>query len=167
VLFHSYPRADISVLPLATPDAPMPLVASTSTDWIASFSPDGRWLAYVSDESGQHEVYVRAVDQSRRHRVSVGGGVQPRWRRDGRELFFIGAADRLFAAAVTPGTSVHLETPKPLFQACPELPGQERSPFMYRYDVGGNGARSLWTCPEDETRSPTVAVHALAALPLR
>jgi Tol biopolymer transport system component len=164
VVFHSYPRADISLLRLATPEAPVPLVTSPFTDWIASFSPDGRWIAYVSDESGQYEVYVRAVDQATRYRVSVGGGTQPRWRRDGRELFFIGAADRLFAAAVSTQTSFDSETPKPLFQACPELPGQERSPFMYRYDVGADGARSLWTCPQNDTRSPTVAVHALSAL---
>jgi Tol biopolymer transport system component len=167
VLFHSYPRADISVLPLATPEAPMPLIASPFTDWVASFSPDGRWVAYVSDETGQHEVYVGAVDQSRRYRVSVGGGIQPRWRRDGRELFFIGEAERLFAAPVTTEASFHFEPPKPLFQACPGLPGQERSPFMYRYDVGRDGARSLWMCAEKETRSPTVAVHALAAFSRR
>jgi serine/threonine protein kinase len=167
VLFHSYPRADISVLPLATPDAPVPLVASPFTDWIASFSPDGRWIAYVSDESGQPEVYVRAVDRPERFRVSVGGGIQPRWRRDGRELFFIGAADRLFAASVNTQGRSHSEPPSPLFQACPELPGQERSPFMYRYDVGTDGGRTLWTCPEDEARSPTVALHALAAPSVR
>jgi Tol biopolymer transport system component len=167
VLFHSYPRADVSVLPLATPDAPVPLVASPFTDWIASFSPNGRWIAYVSDESGQHEVYVRAIDRPWRLRVSVGGGVQPRWRRDGRELFFIGAADRLFAATVRTDTSFHLETPRPLFQACPEPPGQDRSPFMYRYDVGADGARSLWTCLEDDSRSATVAVNPLSALSVR
>jgi Tol biopolymer transport system component len=162
VLFHSYPRADVSLLSLGTP-ATVPLVASPFTDWVASFSPDGRWIAYVSDESGEHEVYVKAVDRPTRYRVSVGGGMQPRWRRDGRELFFIGAGDRLFAATVRTGTSFQWESPQPLFQACPPLPGQERSPFMYRYDVGADGARTLWVCPEDPRPPATVTVHALTA----
>jgi dipeptidyl aminopeptidase/acylaminoacyl peptidase len=166
VLFHSYPRGDISVLPLATPEAPWRLVASPFTDWMASFSPDGRWIAYVSDESGQPEVYVKSVDRPQQYRVSVGGGIQPRWRRDGRELFFIGAADQLFAVSVRTGAGLHADTPQPLFRACPMLPGQETSPFMYRYDVRGDGTRSLWTCPE-RARSPTVAVNALPALVLR
>jgi Tol biopolymer transport system component len=161
VLFHSYPRADISVLALTTPDTPAPVVSSPFADWIASFSPDGRWIAYESDESGQDEVYVRAIAHPTQHRVSVGGGTQPRWRRDGRELFYIGAGDRLFAAAVTTAPRLTVDQPKPLFQACPQVPGQEGSPFMYRYDVGADGARSLWTCPEEGRRLPTVAVHAI------
>jgi eukaryotic-like serine/threonine-protein kinase len=56
-----------------------------------SFSPDGRWIAYVSDESGAHEVYVQALGKAGKQRVSTSGGIQPRWRRDGRELFFINA----------------------------------------------------------------------------
>jgi eukaryotic-like serine/threonine-protein kinase len=167
IMFHSYPRADISVLPLATPDAPMPVVSSRFVEWVASFSPNGRWIAYMSDESGRPEVYVRAVDQPQRYRVSTGGGSQPRWRRDGRELFFIGAGDRLYAATVQAETSFHSEAPRPLFQPCPALPGQEGSPFLYRYDVGGDGSRSLWTCPENEAPSPTVAIHALAGLLVR
>jgi Tol biopolymer transport system component len=167
VLFHSYPRGDVGVLPLATPEAPVPLITSPYTDWVASFSPDGRWVAYVSDQSGQSDVYVRAIDQPERHRVSVGGGVQPRWRRDGREVFFIGAEDRLFAATVSTDPSFHADPPRPLFQACPAPPGQERAPFMYRYDLGADGSRSLWTCRDDETRPPTVAINALLALPRR
>jgi serine/threonine protein kinase len=167
ILFHSYPRADINVLPMATPDAPVPVVTSRFTDWVASFSPNGRWIAYMSDESGQSEVYVRAVDQPRRYRISLGGGSQPRWRRDGRELFFIGAGDRLYATTVRADTTFQSETPSPLFQPCPVLPGQENGPFMYRYDVGADGTRTLWTCPEKEAQSPTVAVHALSALLVR
>jgi dipeptidyl aminopeptidase/acylaminoacyl peptidase len=163
VVVHSYPRGDISILALAAPAAPLPLVVSPFTDWLASFSPDGRWIAYVSDESGQHEVYVRGVDQTRRYRISTGGGIQPRWRRDGRELFFIGAADRLFAAAVSTDAGFRSEPAQPLFQACPAVPGQEGAPFMYRYDVGAEGARSLWTCAEKDSWSATVTVHALPA----
>jgi Tol biopolymer transport system component len=163
VLFHSYPRADIGLLPLDTPDTPQPLVSSRFTDWLASFSPDGRWIAYVSDESGRDEVYVRSRHDSARYRVSIDGGTQPRWRGDGRELFFIGSGDRLFAARVIARTTFHSDPPVALFDACPAVPGQERSPFMYRYDVSADGARTLWTCPESGTPAPTVAIHALPA----
>jgi hypothetical protein len=99
--------------------------------------------------------------------VSVGGGIQPRWRGDGRELFFIGAGDQLFAASVNAGPTFRFDAPRPLFRACPALPGRERAPFMYRYDVGADGARTLWTCPESERRSATVGVRALSALAVR
>ena len=168
VLIHSYPRQDISLLPLAPPGPPTPLVSSPFADWLASFSPDGRRVAYVSDESRQDEVYVRGRDDAARYRVSIDGGTQPRWRGDGRELFFIGSGDRLFAARVTAGTTTfQTDAPVALFEACPPAPGEEQAPFMYRYDVSADGSRTLWTCPESEALLPTVAIHAVAALPAR
>jgi hypothetical protein len=122
----------------------------------------------VSDESRQDEVYVRARDDAARYRVSIDGGTQPRWRGDGRELFFIGSGDRLFAARVTAGkATLQSDAPVPLFEACPPAPREERAPFMYRYDVSADGSRTLWTCPESETLRPTVAIHAVATLPVR
>ena len=66
----------------------------------ARFSPDGRLIAYVSDESGAPEVYVQTLGKPGRRRVSTSGGVGPRWRGNGRELFFIDGANRLTAVAV-------------------------------------------------------------------
>lgn len=68
----------------------------------ASFSPDNRWVAYVSDESGPAQVYVRPVHGPGRNQVSVDGGAAPVWSRDGRELYFA-KGDTLFAAPVTLG----------------------------------------------------------------
>src|SRR5215831_11887083 len=66
-----------------------------------SFSPDGKWLAYDSDESGQWEVYIVPFPQGEgRWQVSTGGGQQPRWRRDAKELFYVGTGNRLMAAEV-------------------------------------------------------------------
>jgi hypothetical protein len=76
-------------------------------------------------------------------------------------LFFIGAGDRLFAATVRTHPNFSFDPPKPLFQACPRLPEQERAPFMYRYDVGSDGTRTLWSCSVDDKRVPTVALHSL------
>ena len=59
------------------------------------FSPDSRWVAYVSDETGRYEVYVESLPRGKgRWRISTGGGIQPRWRRDGRELFYYDRIER-------------------------------------------------------------------------
>ena len=70
----------------------------------AMFSPDGQLLAYVSDESGRQEIYVRPVrSANRKWQISNDGGTQPSWRRDGKELWYLGASSRLFAVSVKPG----------------------------------------------------------------
>ena len=89
------------------------------------FSPNGRWVAYVSNESGQSEVYVRgfATDFSSGSAsvggsvlVSRGGGTAPRWRGDGREIFYLAPDGKMMAVAVGPGQEFHVGTPTPLFQ---------------------------------------------------
>ena len=79
-----------------------PFLQGPANETSASFSPDGRWVAYVSDESGAAQVYVRPVHGPGRSQVSVDGGTAPVWGRDGRELFFA-KGDTLFAAPVTLG----------------------------------------------------------------
>jgi Tol biopolymer transport system component len=162
LLIHSYPRGDISLLPLSAAAAPTRVVASPFTDWTGSLSPDGRWIAYVSDESGAHDVYVRSIGGSARHRISVGGGLQPRWRRDSRELFFLGAGDKLFSVAIGAPPSFTPDPPKALFAGCPSA--RPTSAFMYRYDVTADGKRSLWICGGDGVTA-TIAVHGLPAAP--
>jgi Tol biopolymer transport system component len=75
-------------------EAPEQVLASPYSEEAASFSPDGRYLAFTSDESGRPEVYVQAIDGTRlvggRVQVSSGGGTEPAWRRDGRELYYAG-----------------------------------------------------------------------------
>jgi len=80
---------------------PVPLVADQFTEIHPTISPDGHWIAYTSDESGTQEVYVRAFPATAagRWQVSNGGGFQPRWSPDGRELYF-GSGDRLMAAEI-------------------------------------------------------------------
>jgi Tol biopolymer transport system component len=162
LLVHSYPRGDISLLPLVAGAQPALLVESPFTDWTGVFSPDGRWVAYVSDESGAEEVYVRPIGGTGRHRVSVDGGTQPRWRRDGRELFFLGAGSTLWSATIEPGRTLTLGAPRALFDGCPSRGGAV--PFMYRYDVAADGARSLWICNGADRVTATVAVHALGRM---
>ena len=79
---------------------PQPLLTSEADERFLDFAPDGRWFAYASNESGPYRVYVRAFpDTGRRWVVSSGDGTDPRWSRDGQELFYRTSDDRLMVAA--------------------------------------------------------------------
>ena len=93
---------------------PIPFLQTEFNEFQGQLSPDSRWMAYTSDESGQREVYVRPFPASDGlWRVSTAGGEQPRWRGDGKELFFAGADGKMMAVEVKAVTE-----PKPSF-----LPG--------------------------------------------
>ena len=105
--------SDILVLPLAPPGNPLGILETMANEIQGQFSPNVRWLAYTSDESGSAEVYVRAFpDGGARQPVSVQGGAQPRWRRDGKELFYLGLDGRLMSVAVN-ATATTIETGPP------------------------------------------------------
>jgi Tol biopolymer transport system component len=79
----------------------LPIANSSFEERDGQFSPDGRWVAYSSNESGRFEVYLQAFPAPREKLlVSPDGGVQPRWRKDGRELFYIGGDERLVTVPV-------------------------------------------------------------------
>lgn len=82
----------------------------------AQFSPDGRWIAYASNESGKFEVYVQPYPPSgSKWQVSDLGGRQPAWRRDGKELFFVSDERKFYAAETRPGSTFEFNTPRYLF----------------------------------------------------
>src|SRR6185295_7734481 len=80
-------------------------------------SPDGRWLAYASDESGHWQVYVQPFPPTgEQQQVSVNGGSEPRWRQDGRELFFMSPSHQIMAVTVSGGKAFSASPPVMLFQ---------------------------------------------------
>jgi eukaryotic-like serine/threonine-protein kinase len=119
-------QSDLWVLPLApstgAADArkPFPVVQTAFDETQGQFSPDGHWLVYTSNESGREEIYVRPFPESGgKWQVSTAGGSQPRWRVDGKELFYVAADARLMAVPirVTPdGRAVDAGTPVALFR---------------------------------------------------
>jgi Tol biopolymer transport system component len=118
----------------------------------ARLSPDQRWIAYESNESGEREVYVEAFpSQGPRHQVSTSGGSQPRWRRDGKALFFV-APDRRLTTVSFEGTGApRLGIPKALFELPIENPTLGFSPSSYDVDPSGHRflvSRALPTLPE-------------------
>jgi serine/threonine-protein kinase len=104
------------------PAAAHPFLATSSIEQWPEFSPDGRWLAYGSDESGRHEVYVRAYPgPGLKEKVSVNGGTQPAWAANGRELFYTepapdGALTKMMAVPVTQGERFTAGRPQMVFE---------------------------------------------------
>ncbi len=97
---------------------PFPLFASKFTEAQAQVSPDGRWIAYASDESGRFEIYVTQFPQKRgRWQISTSGGSQPWWRGDGKELFYLGPEQTLMSVAVRAGDAFEASVPTALFKA--------------------------------------------------
>jgi len=106
------------------------------------FSPDGRWVAYESNETGRWEIYVTSFPEARgKWQVSTGGGEQPRWRGDGKELFYLSSDAKMMAAPVTTGANFDAGTPVALFQATPREPVPLYD--LFAYDVTRDGQRFL------------------------
>jgi eukaryotic-like serine/threonine-protein kinase len=145
-------QRQVFILPLSGERKPVPLVGNPFSEYAARFSPDSRSIAFVSEESGQAEVYVAAVDGTgHKQRVSPAGGSLPRWSRDGKELFFVSADNDLMTAPVSLGPDLRFSAPKPLFS----LP-----PFSYRsdYDVSRDGQRFLINLGAESARQPPLTV---------
>ena len=149
---------DILALPLSPAGEPQRVLETSAEETHGMFSPDVRWLAYTSNESGSPEVYVRAFpDAGARQRVSVHGGAQPRWRRDGKELFYLALDGRLMAVPVsTTPTAIATDPPRVLFDT------RIREGFTDRrnqYVVTRDGQRFLVNLSaEDENSAPITVV---------
>ncbi|MEP7339251.1 MAG: protein kinase [Acidobacteriota bacterium] len=150
-------QVDIWALPLFGEQTPFPLVQSAANENGGVLSPDGRWLAYHSDESGRYEVYVQSFPGGGgKQRISTGGGVWPCWRGDGKELYYRALDDKLMAAPVTGQSSLATGDPVALFEfRSGGLPDQAY------YAADRDGQRFLLNAiVEAETNSPlTVMVN--------
>ena len=147
---------DLFVLPMDGDHKPVPYLQTPFNEDYAKFSPNGRFIAYSSDESGRNEVYVQTFPASgTKWQISVGGGAQPRWRRDGRELFYISPDRKLVAVDVKTDTSIlQVGTPKALFQTrLSGYPGPRNN-----YDVSADGQRFLMINLLSDVSSTTITV---------
>jgi Tol biopolymer transport system component len=134
-------QEDIWVLTLGSPPAARPYVATNYTEGQAALSPDGRAIAYVSDESGRREVYVDTFPEPQtKIPVSIGGGVLPEWRPDGRELYYVAPDRALMAVAVETAVSpIRIGRPVKLFQ----MPPVGTTSNRHQYQPTAKGERFL------------------------
>jgi eukaryotic-like serine/threonine-protein kinase len=122
---------------------PTQFLKAVSTLKTALFSPDGKWVAYASNESGKWEIYVTTFpDAHGKWQVSTAGGTQPRWRGDGKELFYLSPDDKLMAVPVKIGANFDTGTPTALFQAYPRETVAATSEQFF-YDVSQDGQKFL------------------------
>ena len=152
ILLNWDSRTNLDVWILEEDGEPAPLAQVEGNQYRPSVSPDGRWLAYESTESGRGEVVVQGlVDRSVRRVVSSDGGTWPRWSADGRELCFLDDDGQLVVANVEAGEELRAGVPQPLFPApigvadmvmstlaAPQLLRVEEDGFLFVEGVGGS-----------------------------
>ena len=135
------PTIDIWVLPLQGEHKPFPFLQTEFPEGQAQFSSDGRWIAYASTESGSPEVYIRPFTPEKSKEsgsggkwlVSNGGGTRPKWREDGRELYYLSPAPQQFAVGIKDGSTPQPEVPHRLFTVS----------LLQEYTVTPDGKRFL------------------------
>jgi len=162
-------RSDLWLLPLQSDRRPSPLLRTKFNESSGQFSPDGHWIAYTSDESGRDEIYVAefssasvegAWELGNKSLISKGGGSSPKWRGDGRELFYVAADGSLMSVEVKTKKVFEAGAPKRLFQ----LPAG-----FLAGDISANGNRFLIGVPAapGDTTPFTVVLNWPTALEAR
>jgi len=147
-------RSQLWAYPLNGKGKPFRVVNDEAIVTEGQFSPDGHWIAYTSNESGRPEVYIQSFPQSGgQWQISTGGGAQPRWRKDGKELFYVGVDRKMMAIDLALGSTVEPGTAKPLFQT-----QVQRFEAPNRYAVSGDGQRFLINSPVEEVSQTPITV---------
>jgi serine/threonine protein kinase len=134
-----------------------PLMQANWTVRNAQFSPDGRWIAYSSNETGSLEIYVSPFPNiSSKWQVSNAGGQEPRWRHDGKELFYVSPEGKMMAVAVAAGTTFKAGTTVALFQTYRRQPVSSQDHFSY--DVSADGQKFLIITKMEEANAAPLSV---------
>ena len=144
-------KIDIWILPMGAGAKPYPLLHTAFNEDSPQFSPDVRRMAYVSDETGRNEVYVAAFpNATAKWQISTQGGSIPRWRSDGKELFYLAADGHLMAVAITTsGSQLQWSAPKALFAM---------TALGSSYDVAPGGDKVLVLAPTEDFKPNELTV---------
>ena len=151
-------RPNIFALPLSGAKKPIPIVTGPFTKQMSQLSPNSKWVAYCSNESGRQEVYVEGFPAGAnpgrgKSQVSTAGGAEPRWSGDGKELFYLAASTLMSVDVKTGGASFEAGIPKPVFEL--RLSGSGRN----HYVVTRDGQRFLVVAPIEQYA--TAPIHVL------
>ena len=144
-------KTDLWLLPMQGDPKPTPFLRTAFNERSGQFSPDGHWIAYISDESGSDEIYVREFssgsaqgsgDSAGKWLISKGGGTYPRWRGDGKELFYVASGGKLTSVDISTKPVFQAGAPRPLFQLPLGFIGSEVTPDGSRFLIGVSVAQS-------------------------
>ena len=144
-------KSDLWVLPLNSDHKPSAFLRTKFNESSGQFSPDGHWIAYTSDESGEDEIYVRGFsfsstqeswDRASKWLISKGGGTHPRWRGDGKKLFYVAPGGSLMSVDISVKPIFEVGTPKPLFLLPPGSIGGDVTADGRRFLIGVPVAQS-------------------------
>jgi Tol biopolymer transport system component len=169
----SLAQGDIWVLPLVGDRKPRLFLQAPVAAYDGQFSPDGRWVAYTSKESGREEIYVVPFDAAKvldtgprsanaraggRWQISASGGHSPRWRSDGKEIFYLSPDNQMMAAGVEErGNILEVQTAQPLFRTMV-------APFFSPYDVTPDGKKFVINASNVQNVPLTLVVNWTARL---
>jgi Tol biopolymer transport system component len=169
LVYHTMaPHSAVWTLPVESGATPHEIVTSNGAFQLthARSSPDGHWIAYTSNESGQWDVFVQNIRGTPdRWKVSTAGGIQPVWRRDGRELFYIAPDRKLMAVPVQSSATLIVGIPAAVFDTYMPIPIRVGGSW-HEYDVTADGNRFLFNLPI-EVGSAALTVMANPALPTK
>jgi dipeptidyl aminopeptidase/acylaminoacyl peptidase len=160
IVFGQDRPVNLWILPVDAGGAPVPFARSPFNKTQAQVSPDGRWIVYTALDTGHDEVYVDSFPMAgNRRQVSVGGGMMPRWRRDGSELFYLAPDQMLMAVPVT-SKNGYFDAGRatPLFRTRLVPTGSQISGIGALYDVTPDGQRFLINGPPADQGPPMTAV---------
>jgi serine/threonine protein kinase/Tol biopolymer transport system component len=157
-------RFDIWVLRMGDPSPgsglvrkAQPFLRTPFNESVPRFSPDGRWLAYISDESGRYEIYVQPYPgPGGKWQISTEGGTEPAWNPNGRELFYR-SGDKMMAADIATQLGFAAGKPRMLFEG-PYLPTPSTIP---NYDVSPDGQRFLMLKPVEQTGAAPTQINVV------
>jgi dipeptidyl aminopeptidase/acylaminoacyl peptidase len=149
-------RLDLSWLDMSNPGAPQTFLQTDNNEMQPTISPDGRWIAYTSDESGRWEIYVQAFPRGgAKLAISTAGGVEPQWTNGGRELVYLGLDGTMTAVAVGAGDRFEAGAARSLFRA--PMTG-EVTRYRNHYVVTPDGQRFLVDIADESSREPISVV---------
>jgi Tol biopolymer transport system component len=158
--FNPGTRGDLKYVALEGDRTPHTYIATADDETHGAFSPDGKWVAYVSDDSGRREVYVASFpDPVRRFRVSSGGGMQPRWSHDGKELYYQYASQILASPVGRHGEDLVIGEGQPLFKLPFFLRMNPGFDLIAPFDVTPDGKFIVLLRAREDTNPPLVVVQ--------
>jgi Tol biopolymer transport system component len=151
-------KDDLWLMPMQGDRKPIPFLNSPATEAQGQFSPDGNWMAYRSDESGRNEIYVQHVPiNGMKYHISSTGGTDPRWARNGKELFYLTFDGRMMVVPVKTGATFELGEVRTLFENVPFA--LSSTALMFTFQPSSDGQRFLALLQtQGEASAPPITV---------